>query len=151
MTFAEAQLLGCLGAFILANLSRTYLILLIAALVNALLNLVSSSQDLAWFLWCATLDTCTALAILRYGGVHKRVQLPLLIIAIIINILMEVDLQHNTSLVYDWYLEGLMIVTSLQLLGSGFVPNGLFTNLVARIPRAWGNGSKSSSLNLEDH
>lgn len=98
--------------------SRTFQILFGAALTNMVFYWVTTEETAGLLIAYSLLDTLTAFAILTYGDRLKVFQVLLLITALVIHFILQIDIIFGSSIVYDLYLVLGASITVLQMLGA---------------------------------
>jgi len=98
--------------------SKTYLILLAAAIINLVLYF-NTSDSTPWLVASySVLDTRIALLLFRFGDRVKIYQCCILLLAAVVHFCMQVDLSKGSSVVFDNYVLFISVITALQMIGA---------------------------------
>lgn len=103
--------------------SKTNLVLVIAAIVYLSLTPVFDIINGTYYLapiYCV-IDFLTGLFIVTYGDKNKLFQASLLLGAMIIHLMLQIDFIVGSAVIINYYTQVILLITTLQLVGMGYV------------------------------
>lgn len=114
------QVLGFLVIVRYLKCTRTFVILFAASLINMVFYWVTTEVSPLLVFGYSSIDTLTAILILKYGDSQKLYQSSLLFVAVGVHYMMQVDLITGSNTVYDKYIDINTRITILQMIGACF-------------------------------
>lgn len=97
--------------------NSTYKLLFIAAILNVLAYPYTSETSV---LIPGTIDFIVLCALMKYGDVHYRYQVGLLVLSLLAHIVRETVHVADTDIMFSSYEPALTLITIAQLLGAGY-------------------------------
>jgi hypothetical protein len=95
----------------------TFVILLIASIINGFTNISLTEENPFLLVAYSYIDTATIGMVIAFGGTQRAYQGWLLGAAAVSHLLCHIDEVYGYNLIYDVYLESIVAITLMQLIG----------------------------------